>query len=871
MPPKPRRRTPRRVRKAQPSGSSSAPQNGSSLRLHLLDVGTQQYGDCILCQVGNRSILVDGGHPSDFRGTTGHDSIPTQLEQIFGHRAPFPIDLLVATHCHLDHIGCLPDLVANDLEVKWALVADETMGFPSSSDMGGDAKDNDAYRLVAALTEENYADGLDDAGTSQFLQDAARLQDRYKTMLEQLAQQGTLVRYQGPDTPGLAALVKEFSDFGLEVLGPTNKQLKICEDYLKSAVQDLVNRVSSLADALDTESDVALYRRLAHEVQPTDAQDRPGPGAAKNNQSTVLKLEVGGHKVLLTGDMQFAVCEVPNLDDLMSQLLQVVNQGGPYSFIKLAHHGSYNGLNANVLETWDRTLAFACSSGTNDASHPNPAVLDLLKKDTSDIEWARTDKNGLVTVVFDGDKPTIQVSRGKLNDATPPAGAGGKNDFLAVAQRPQNLKLGQVVDRPDGFSEFAGDLDLEGARFSFSLRVPTSGPQRTVRQGGTGGVPEGSKRDAAAPGPDVSPKPRVQSKPLAGKRKLPNLLFVTHTPKLIENIGAEESAEALRLIRDAGQTVLEVKNQQNPFPEIRDGIRKLSPAGVVILGGYDILAAQRLDVLDPDLRKAIGNQAAKDGDNFIVWSDAAYGDVNGDTLPEIPVSRIPDAKSSVLVFAALGAASGNVSETRFGVRNTARPFATTIYSLLPGDSTLLISSPTGPNDVGTGKIEETGIYLMLHGSDSDGSRFWGENNGDMFEAVNVRNLAPAGPSVVFTGCCWGALTVERIASRSRTGDSIAVRTVESSMALSFLQGGATAFVGCTGSHYSPLQKPYGFYGGPMHEAFWKRYNELKSPAAALYMAKQDYLKAIPHGRPTEIGRAIELKILREYTCLGLGW
>ena len=57
----------------------------------------------------------------------------------------------------------------------------------------------------------------------------------------------------------------------------------------------------------------------------------------------------------------------------------------------------------------------------------------------------------------------------------------------------------------------------------------------------------------------------------------------------------------------------------------------------------------------------------------------------------------------------------------------------------------------------------------------------------------------------------------------------------------------------------------------MHEAFWERYNELKAPAVALHRAKQDYLKAIPHGRTTDIGHAIELKILREYTCLGLGW
>jgi len=160
---------------------------------------------------------------------------------------------------------------------------------------------------------------------------------------------------------------------------------------------------------------------------------------------------------------------------------------------------------------------------------------------------------------------------------------------------------------------------------------------------------------------------------------------------------------------------------------------------------------------------------------------------------------------------------------------------------------------------------------MLHGSNSDGSRFWGEDNAEIFEAINVTNLAASSASVVFTGCCWGALTVEKIASETKGGDAVPVRTVESSMALSFLQAGAVAFVGCTGSHYSPLQKPYDFYGGPMHTAFWKRYNELGAPALALHKARKDYLAGIPHGRSTDIGRAIEMKTLRQYTCLGLGW
>ena len=45
------------------------------------------------------------------------------------------------------------------------------------------------------------------------------------------------------------------------------------------------------------------------------------------------------------------------------------------------------------------------------------------------------------------------------------------------------------------------------------------------------------------------------------------------------------------------------------------------------------------------------------------------------------------------------------------------------------------------------------------------------------------------------------------------------------------------------------------------------------PAAALLAARTEYMKRIPHGeaRGSLIGEAIEFKILRQYTCLGLGW
>ena len=57
----------------------------------------------------------------------------------------------------------------------------------------------------------------------------------------------------------------------------------------------------------------------------------------------------------------------------------------------------------------------------------------------------------------------------------------------------------------------------------------------------------------------------------------------------------------------------------------------------------------------------------------------------------------------------------------------------------------------------------------------------------------------------------------------------------------------------------------------MHQNFWKCYTEGESPAEALFHAKIAYLQDLPHGQTSAVGQAIEFKILKQYTCLGLGW
>lgn len=838
-----------------------------SLKLHLLDMGREKYGDSILCLLDNQTILIDGGHPSDWPPREEYPSISEQLEAILGHPAPFNFDLLVVSHCHSDHIGCLPAAVDDGgLTARFALVSDEKLGFGRGSDDAIRGPLTPADRLAAALREEDHS-RLPDDELQSFLEDAANLETRYNQMLSQLQANGTrIVRYGRDDH---SVIESEFSAFGLKVLGPTQAHLQRCADAIAGLNASAGDLVSSVADAADPKQFLDLYRQIAgpSDAAVQEAQDRPGKGAALNDQSIVLKLEVGDVKVLFSGDMQFAKPEISGLAPAMKALRKTVRQAGPYQLVKLSHHASYNGFDDSLRQEWSDTHAYAVSGGIEDPSHPDPGVLQLLEKNADTLQWARTDHNGHITVTFDAGAAHFEISRGELNDPTPNADA-------AVAKP----AAGPAVTAPQvAVKQSAGPL----TELAATAKVAPDVTRLTVTFEIT--------RSAAPPEPkaprDIELRPPAVVKPaaalagviaaaarpprLAAGRKLPPLLFVVNRPRLENNIGAQEAAAALKLIRDAGQTVHEVKNPADPFAEVGRQL-KGDFKGVVIVGGYDALPSQRVDVLPPSLRASLG-QNTSDDDNFIVWSDAIYGDKDGDGLAELPVSRIPDAKSQKLVLAALTAALPNPSKARFGCRNSARPFAEGPYKLLPGTAAMLVSAPETSSQLGAGKASAPDVYFMLHGSDTDATTFWGEDNGNMVEAIRIANVPMSLSGVVFTGCCWGALTVQTIASHAAPGQPLGVRTPGSSIALSYLHAGAVAFVGCTGTHYSPTVAPYNYFGGPMHQNFWKCYTQGESPAEALFHAKIAYLHDLPHGQTSAVGQAIEFKILKEYTCLGLGW
>jgi beta-lactamase superfamily II metal-dependent hydrolase len=849
----PRARTTRRRRAAR-----------GPVRVHFLDVGKEEYGDSVLCELGKVRILIDGAHPGNQVGSGVHPSIPQQLSTLLETTAPARVELLVVTHAHQDHIGCLPYLVEHRLlEADWALVADPGLGWGRAADEDEQPPPADSriLNLVAALREEPLSPQADDARLAQFIADAANLESTYKQMLATLTTRGThVVRYGRDDLKGL---LRAFEAIGLAIPGPSQAQLLLCAEAIARSSDD----AAQVADALLGDSDAPaseadLYRLL---VQPgadlADAGARPGP--AINLQSIITGFHYGNAKLLFAGDMQFADPQMgdPQLQQEVTALRAEIAHAAPYSLAKLSHHGSDNGLDSDVLAELGATPLIGICAGEQSAKHPNRAVLTLLNDNRDRLTWVRTDRNGLSTIELNGE-PKLSLARGEKDDprpnttdeaAPPSTGAPLERSRTAVpTTRATETRLTPA--------QSAGDRDVQVV-----TRIPP-GVDRVavtieVTRTGQGAQPR-SRRIADWPA----------AVRIAGGRPLPALLFVTSRDGLAANVGANEATQILEALAatgaalydelpagvDSGQALALVREQIQQRPKL---------VGVVLLGGYDVVPPRRLDCLPPALRQRLGQ--TQDADDFIVWSDEGYGDRDDDLIPELPVSRVPDGRAAELLVAALAASPPSSLATRRGVRNVARPFAEPIFGAVPGQGALDISQPTTFETTAT--LGGDLVYLMLHGDYIDSSRFWGENTANASEAVNLSNIPDPGGRVVFTGCCWGALAADQPALRALPGVVVSPKVAESSIALTFLRRGAVAFVGCTGAHYSPTEEPYNYFGGPMHQAFWRSIATGAAPAQALFDAKVEYVRGFPHGRTSAVQEAIEYKILRQYTCLGLGW
>jgi beta-lactamase superfamily II metal-dependent hydrolase len=841
--------------------------NNAAIKIHLLDVGPQKYGDAILCEFGKKTVLIDCAHPGNDRPFGDHPSIQSQLAELLGQsEEQLHIDLLVATHAHSDHIGCMPSIVKKGLAADWALVADPNLGWGRAQREAGDSFDSAGQpqqRVIAALREEIHTADEPRDELNSFIDDAATLEPAYNEMLSTLQRQGTRIfRYVGPDDPDLKPLLQQFADLGLEVLGPSPAQLVECAKAIRGRSKDNVEVVNERLQAGDADP-IDLYLRLSNPGDlSADAAHQNSPGAYINLQSVILRFRFANRSLLFTGDMQLADPGVSNntIHQEVAALLEKIKQRGPYDLVKLAHHGSKNGVNHDIFDNFGANVFAICCGSTTDRGHPDPLTLQLLESRPG-IQWARTDRNRQSTITFTDSTANIEVAAQPTNNT----------DINGADQETETAGSGppeSVVVTPSR-SEPATILTSTGDQIEVILRLPAKPLHitHTITIGSDGGV-----SDSLDP---ISPSP-VQPWQLAAGRSLPQLLFVTSREGLAHNIGVTEAKGILTTLAATGHAILDTlpAGLISPSATVSQIVAELrkrpSLKGVVLIGGYDIIPPQQLDCLPPSLRAQVGS--TDDDDSFIVWSDDTYGDIDQDGIPELPVSRIPDAKDPKLVRTALAAPHRKSGFQAFGIRNVARPFADTVFATIAGSAVKMFQSrPVVYDQKPAYAARADRMYFMLHGSDLDGSRFWGEGTERGREAVSIDNIPDPCGSVVFTGCCWGALAADTIATRYVPGRPLGVRTAGQSIALTCLLRGATAFVGCTGEHYSPSTRTPGYFGGPLHTAFWRYYTSGKMPAEALLSAKKEYALGMPHGQMDPEPRAIEMKILHQYTCLGLGW
>lgn len=841
--------------------------------IHLLDVGEDPYGDAVLCQFGKVTVLIDGGHPGSYKGQGDHDSIPAQLEDLLEHGPPFEIDLLIISHAHQDHVGCIPRMVEEgELRPRFALMIDQALGWGHINVDGLDAAPPafppKVIQLAAALREHPRTVGAERTNLVDFMTDAVSLEQRFEKMIKTLKTNGTKVVRFGRDNTD--EITSAFKTVGFTILGPSKAHLRTCARLIARGTQDAMDRA---ADFFQVDSSVdleAAYLKLM--TSSRDALDATSRlGAAVNLQSIVTMFRYRGLKHLFAGDMQFEDPEVSDqsIHDSVQELRQKVSEQAPFASVKLSHHGSHNAFSAEILEELGGTALFGICAGQKSTSHPSRATLSVLKENREDITWVRTDHNRRSSFFFGVGDAEVDVSIGKENDFRP-----NSSDEATVSAplpppaQPQKPVVAAVVplESPE-IKVVSGSEAVE-----LIMRIPHTSTRVTfqgefsVKLEPDTNQPNAVITKSEQRGQDRSRQPTGQS----GKR-LSDLLVVTNRKRLVDNIGEGECERVLEDIRSGGAILFdEVPSGIDEAVQSVKGMTRSNRRikGVVLLGGYDLIPSQRFDCLPPEVRARV--DAKEDPDNFVVWSDDVYGKQADDELPLIPVSRIPDGHSGPLVTAAIGA-SRSLFKSRGGVRNFARPFADQIWATLGGTGDLLVSEPTIPDHIRQEHFRVDQIYLMLHGHHNDTSRFWGEADGDYIEAFNVANIPAMNGSVIFTGCCWGALTVNKIASHHSPEQPIAQKTPDSSIAMRFLANGANAFVGCTGAHYSPDEVPYNFFGGPMHAAFWSKVSAGEAPAQALLSAKTDYAVAMPHGRRGIAARAVEYKILWQYTCLGLGW
>lgn len=127
------------------------------------------------------------------------------------------------------------------------------------------------------------------------------------------------------------------------------------------------------------------------------------PLLSPNNRSAVIRVDYGETSFLLMGDAE--ADEEQQLLDCGAELKADV--------MKIGHHGGLGSTGSNLLSAVSPTHAIISVGAGNDHGHPAPETVTLLQ--SKGISIYRTDLDGNIICVSDGENITVEITKATVN------------------------------------------------------------------------------------------------------------------------------------------------------------------------------------------------------------------------------------------------------------------------------------------------------------------------------------------------------------------------------------------------------------------------------------------------------------------------
>ena len=198
---------------------------------------------------------------------------------------------------------------------------------------------------------------------------------------------------------------------------------------------------------------------------------RTKSSSGDNNSSIMLRIEYGNTFFMLTGDAEY------------EEETSVLNSGQPLqsTVLKVAHHGSAGSTGYRFLKEVSPQYAVISVGKNNQYGHPTEEVLSRLRD--ADVMTYRTDMQGDIICVSDGNSVTFSVK--KNADADTLTGAGPGQNFQKAESKGHNAENTRQIIESTGQDD-VGAGDIAGAAVAGTIALQTAETERGIVSEDTG-------------------------------------------------------------------------------------------------------------------------------------------------------------------------------------------------------------------------------------------------------------------------------------------------------------------------------------------------------------------------------------------------